>query len=217
MIEAKHNRLYREIFNLYINNQLKKHFNNFYLYGEIPVISNLNSLLVLPNHFSWWDGFFVDLIYRKYFSSYKIKMMVLEETIKRYWFFNRIGAFSINTASPKDILNSFSYVKKILNEKENFVVIFPQGELNPYSTDVKIKPGIRDLILNDKSNFGIIFLSMKIQFGNTKKPDVYFRLSGVEEAYSYVLKPEKLQEDFTENLVLLEKEIKSSPKIEIKI
>ncbi len=111
MIEARHNKFFRLLFNLYINSLLKKNFNHFFVIGKKPENLNDKSLLVLPNHFSWWDGFFVDLIYRKFFNTHKIYMMVLEETVRRYWLFNKIGAFSIKQKSPKDIVSSFSYAK----------------------------------------------------------------------------------------------------------
>jgi|YNPMSStandDraft_1061717.scaffolds.fasta_scaffold16788_2 1-acyl-sn-glycerol-3-phosphate acyltransferase len=217
MIEAKHNKIFRIVFNLYIDSQLKKHFHKFFFIGELPNKLNYKSLLVLPNHFSWWDGFFVDLIYRKFFRNYEIYMMVLEETVKNYWFFNQIGAFSINQNSPKDILKSFEYANKLLNEEKNFVVIFPQGELKPYSTNVEIRPGIFELILKNSSDFELIFLAMKIQYENLKKPNVYFKLSEIRKSNEYSENPEKLEKDFVENLNLLENEIRTSQKFEIKI
>lgn len=217
MIEAKHYKFYRLLFNLYINSQIKKYFNRIYLIGEKPKANDNESLLVLPNHFSWWDGFFVDLIYRKFFSNRKIYMMVLEETIKRYWFFNKIGAFSINQKSPKDILKSFEYAKNLLKEENNFVVIFPQGELKPYSTQVEIKPGIIEFLLKDHSDFNLIFLAMKIQFENEKKPNVYFKMSEIKSSKEYVSNNEKLRNDFLKNLIELENEYISSHSLEIKL
>lgn len=217
MIEAKHNKILRALFNFYIDGQLKKHFNKFYLTGKLPERLSDKSLLVLPNHFSWWDGFFVDLIYRKFFSDQTIYMMVLEQTVKNYWFFNHIGAFSINLSSPKDILKSFEYAKKLLSKKKNFVVIFPQGELKPYSMYVEIKSGVFELILKDKLDFELIFLAIKIQYENEKKPNVYFRISEIKSSNEYAGNSEKLKNDFLANLFSLENDISNTQKFEIKI
>jgi hypothetical protein len=217
MIEAKHYKFYRFLFNLYINSQIKKYFNRFYVIGKNPEIKDNKSLLVLPNHFSWWDGFFVDLIYRKFFSNRKIYMMVMEETVRRYWFFNKIGAFSINQKSPKDILKSFHYAKNLLNEENNFVVIFPQGELKPYTTQIEIKPGIVEFLLKDIGDFNLIFLAMKIQFEKERKPNVYFKMSEIKSSEEYVSNSEKLKNDFLRNLLELENEILSSHRLEIKL
>lgn len=217
MIEAKHNKFFRLLFNLYIDSQLRKNFNHFFIVGKKPENFKNKSLLVLPNHFSWWDGFFVDLIYRKFFSKHKIYMMVLEETIKKYWFFNKIGAFSINQKSPKDILKSFEYAKNLLREEKNFVVIFPQGELKPYSTQVEMKPGIIEFLLKDAANFYLIFLAMKIQFEKEKKPDVYIKISDIKKSDLYLNNSEKLKNDFLNNLNEFEHEILNSRKFKIKI
>lgn len=217
MIEAKHNSLLRKIFNVYIDYQLKKFFNGFYLIGEVPNFDDEKSILVLPNHFSWWDGFFVDLVYRKYFGEYKIYMMVLEDTIKRYWFFNKIGAFTINQNNPKDIIKSFNYASKLLSGKKNFVVIFPQRELQSYSSNVKIKSGVLDLILKRNSEFHLMFLAMKIEFANEKKPNVYFRFNNSNQIGDYLSDFQILENDFNNNLKKLEAEIKSSAKQKIKL
>lgn len=217
MIEAKHNKFFRKIFNLYIDRQLKKYFNNFYLLGELPKISDEKSILVLPNHFSWWDGFFVDLIYRNFFSHYKIYMMVLEDTVKRYWFFNHLGVFSINLNSPKDVIKSFSYASKILSGLKNFVVIFPQGELKPYSTDVEIKSGVVDLIFKRKEDFHLLFLAMKISYSNEKKPDVYFHLSYSKKVQDYRNNFDLFSKEFRDNLVQLDTKIFTHDKQKIKI
>lgn len=217
MIEAKHNKFLRYLFNFYINNQFKKFFNKFFVVGELPKKLNNNSLLVLPNHFSWWDGFFVDLINRKFFSDYKIYMMVLEETIKRYWFFNHIGAFSINQSKHRDVIQSFEFAKDLLKKKKNFVVIFPQGELQSYRTNVNIKPGVFELILKDSYEFDLLFLAMKIQFENEKKPIVYFKLSDIKSSKDYSSDYQKLKNDFIQNLVELENQLFISRKFEIKV
>ncbi len=206
MIEAKHNEFFRKIFNVYIDWQLKKYFNNFYLIDELNIEAKDDSLLVLPNHFSWWDGFFVDLIYRKLFSDYKLYMMVLEETIKKFWFFNHIGAFTINPKNPKDINKSFNYAAKLLKGTKNFVVIFPQGELHAYSTKVNLKKGVIDLIINGNCESNLLMLAMKILYLNEKKPDVFFHCK-FSKAFDYRFEGQKFVDDFNENILNLETKI----------
>lgn len=215
MIEAKHNKLLRRIFNRYIKYQFKKYFNNFYVVDEVPTFYDEKSILILPNHFSWWDGFFVDLIYRSFFNDYKIYMMVLEETIKRYWFFNKIGAFTINQNNTKDIISSFRYASMLLSKKKNLVVIFPQGELQSYSTNIQLKPGVIDLILKRNSDFHLIFLGMKIEFSNQKKPEVYYRLSYSNKLNEYLNSSQIFIDDFNKNLKDLELNIKLGSKQKI--
>ena len=86
MIKAEHKYWSRFVFNLYIDNQLKTHFNGFKAINFPPVLDSEKSLIVLPNHFSWWDGFLIDYVNRKLFGR-KFHILMLEEQLKKYWFF----------------------------------------------------------------------------------------------------------------------------------
>lgn len=205
MIYAKHSKLHRMLFNFYIDKKLKSYFNHFYLTeASIKPLDN-KSILVLPNHFSWWDGFLVDFIKRKFFPEYKIFMMVLESTLNRFWFFKYLGTYSINPTKPKEVIESFRYTEKILSEKGNFVVIFPQGNLEPYSIDkIKFKEGLNILLNNSGINYYIQILALKIQFENEMKPNVYCNFYELKNNYDYLNNLEKLKEDFISNLKILE-------------
>ncbi len=214
MIYPEYNRTLKKLFDVYLYFQFKKFFNQFFVVGDIPVIKDKGkSILVLPNHFSWWDGFFVDYIYRKFFAEYKIFMMILEETLVRYPFFKYFGTFSINLNQPKSIIESFDYSRKLLKNKDTFLVIFPQGQLEPYSTKVNLKSGIDKFIFRKGGDFYVINLAMKILYQNQKKPNVYFRFTQPANSNKYKDSFQTLIQDFSENLDLLEHEILKLEKI----
>lgn len=214
MIYPSHNKTLKKLFNAYLHLQFKKFFNHFFVVGDIPVINDRSkSILVLPNHFSWWDGFFVDFVYRKFFAEYKIFMMILEETLRRYPFFKYFGTFSINLSKPKSILESFEYSWNLLKQKNTFLVIFPQGQLEPYSTKVNLKTGIERFIFRKEGDFYVMNLAMKILYLNQKKPDVYFRFTHPVNSKKYSVSFQTLTQDFTENLNLLELDILKKEKL----
>lgn len=205
MIEAKHNKFIRKLFNLYINNKLKSNFSHFYSTNRLPSFDVQKPILVLQNHFSWWDGFFSDLVYRKYFYNYKIYMMILESTLNKYKFFKYLGAYSINKFKPRDTLATLHYTKQLLTQKNTFLVIFPTGELLPYSlTKIKFKTGIEKFIISKEYDFFILPLSFKIQYENASKPNVYFRFGEVLRAQNTNIN--EVFENFYDNLNLLELE-----------
>ncbi len=82
---------------------------------------------------------------------------------------------------------------------------------------MEIKSGIIEFLLKDQLNIDMIFLAMKIQFENQKKPNVYFKLSDIKNSSEYLNNSEKLKNDFHNNLKALENEILNSEKFEIKI
>ena len=55
-------------------------------------------VLLISNHISWWDGFWAMYINLKVLKR-KFHFMMLEEQLRKYWFFNYTGGFSVNKKS----------------------------------------------------------------------------------------------------------------------
>lgn len=177
MIKAGHKRWARLLFNQYINRSLRKHFSHFYLVNEPPRSAGIQGLMITPNHFSWWDGFFIDYVMRHY-STRKLHIMMLEEQLKRYWFFRKLGAYSVDLRNPRSILESIQYTQRILHDHENFVVYYPQGEIRPYDErPLKLKTGLQKVLKDIKVPTVVVPAAFKIQFGNEPKPDIFARFS----------------------------------------
>ncbi|MDX1777464.1 MAG: hypothetical protein R3339_01145, partial [Thermodesulfobacteriota bacterium] len=95
MIKASHKKWARLIFNPYCDLLLKRNFSQFLLVNDFPQLSPKLPLIITPNHISWWDGFFIYYLSKKKFNR-KIYLMMLESSLEKFWFFQKIGAFSIN-------------------------------------------------------------------------------------------------------------------------
>ncbi len=177
MIKAEHKRWARILFNTYIRRLLRKNFSHFYLVNKPPEVDADKGLLITPNHFSWWDGFFIDHVMRKY-SNRKIHIMMLEEQLKRYWFFRKLGAYSIKLHDSVSIAESMHYTLEILKNPGNYVVFYPQGEIQPYDKrPIIIKPGLQRLMQNSSTEIIILPAAFKIQYGEKHKPDVIARFA----------------------------------------
>jgi len=153
---------------------LRFRFDRFYLCSPFPEMKGHKSLLITPNHFSWWDGFFIHLINRK-----KIKkpfyIMMLQSQLKRYWYFRHVGAFSIDPGNRKGVMESLNYCRSLLKKKDASVILFPQGEIEPYEkTDLSFFSGaLRFLVKQRDSSFKMLPICFKIHYSNRKKPDIY--------------------------------------------
>lgn len=200
MIKAEHSIWARLVFNLYINRLLKKSFSNFYLTNEPPDISNEKSLIVTPNHVSWWDGFFIDFLSRKKFNR-KMYLMMLESSLKKYWFFKKVGAYSIEPSNPRSIVDTVKYTNDILYSKESFVVTYPQGEIEPFEKrPLSIKSGLKLFVKEHSDNTLVLPIGFKIQYYDKKNPSVICRfgdlLTGSEIKKDY----DRYIKIFTNNL-----------------
>ncbi len=174
MIYAQHKIWAELIFHPYVTWLVKKHFHQIHIYGEIPVLSENLPLLVLPTHSNWWDGFFVYLINRKYLKR-SIYLMMLEEQLKKYGFFAKVGAYSIHPGNAKSVLESMKYTLSLLNktDKPPAVCLFPQGELQPWNKQLELKRGAEWLINKHRGSLQVLLLAMKIEFLGHQHPDVF--------------------------------------------
>lgn len=202
MIKAEHNLFAQLIFNPYLKRLLKKHFCHFYLVNQFPNIARHKKLIVTPNHFSWWDGFFIDYLFKR-FSKRKLHIMMLEEQLKRFWFFRKLGAFSISPNSTKSIIETAEYTKAILSDANNFVVYYPQGRIEPFDAErINIQNGLRYFIPEHEADVVILPIAFKIQFHEEKKPEIIVRFGEMIDV-SAALDSEIFKQIFLENVRLL--------------
>ena len=178
MIKAKHSKCAKFLFHHYIMNLLKHHFQNFHLLGDIPKTDPNLPLMLLPNHSTWWDGFFVYLLNEKLFRR-PIYLMMLEEQLKKYHFFCRVGAYSIEPDNPKSMMRTLKYTVDILNSETSpppLVCIFPQGELVPWGKrPLNLKSGVDWIIKKIRRDVNLLPLGMKIEYLGQKRADVFFQ------------------------------------------
>lgn len=199
MIEAKHNYWARTIFDLYINRLLKKHFSHFYLLNNVSENISGRSLIITPNHISWWDGFFIDYLNKKILKR-KIHLLMLEEQLSKYRFFIKVGAYSVKQNNAANIASAVKYTSKIVSDTRNMAVIYPQGEIEPYDRrPLSIKKGIK-LFVRQNENILILPVGFKILFHDEKKPDIYARFGKVVKAENLLNSFEIFIQEFHTNL-----------------
>jgi len=175
MIKAEHKYWARVLYDFYIKRLLRSNFQNFYLTNNYPNIPDNEGLIITPNHFSWWDGFFADYAIKP-FCKRKLFIMMLEEQLETYWFFKNIGAFSINQKNPKSILTTFNYTIETISNSKNVLIFYPQGEIEEYGKrPLVVKDGLKVLISMSHFPVNILPAAFKIKYGSNKKPDVLVR------------------------------------------
>lgn len=178
MIKAKHSKFSQFIFDLYIFPKLKRDFHSINVIGEIPEINPDYPLIIAPNHSSWWDGFFLYLLNDKLWNR-KFHIMILEESLKKYDFFTKIGGFSINQNSPKSIFETLKYTSDLMKENQNSMfVIFPQGILLPgFVPNYTFGKGIDKIVEYYNNKVNLLLLSINIHYLNEEKAEVFFKFS----------------------------------------
>ncbi|MEJ5244864.1 MAG: lysophospholipid acyltransferase family protein [Bacteroidota bacterium] len=169
MIEAKHNYVYYLFFKFYTHFKIKLNFEKVCLQGYF--IDRNKPILILANHQSWWDGFWLNYFNEK-ITQRKLYFMMLEEQLLKYRFFNKIGGFSIRKNS-KDAVCSLNYTVKLLENPQNAVFLFPQGEIQSIYTDyIYFEKGISKII-NKSGNIQVLFVCNFIEYFSCQKPSLF--------------------------------------------
>ncbi|AIQ55212.1 lysophospholipid acyltransferase family protein [Paenibacillus sp. FSL R7-0331] len=109
---------------------LRRHFRAIGLSGDLqPASAGDRPVLYIMNHSSWWDGL---LAYHaaKVLTRRRQYFMMEEAQLRKFQFFRRLGAYSINRSEPADVRASLRYTAGLLGEGGS-VWMYPEGELLP--------------------------------------------------------------------------------------
>lgn len=178
MIKARHTKPGVWFFNLYADFFLKRAFREINIFGENNIPDS--SMLIISNHFSWWDGF-IQLYLNNRVLHKKFHVMMLEYQLKKFMILNKAGAFSVKKNS-RDIIQSLKYSEEILSDKKNLLLIFPQGEIQTLYTEYfKFEKGIEKLMKKEEAC--LIFNVNLIDYFSHKKPglNIYYKVYPVNE------------------------------------
>ena len=85
------------------------------------------SVLLLQNHFSYYDGYWSMYLCNKIFRR-RFHVMMLEEELAKRMFLTRCGVFSVRKNS-RDLMESLRYASELLQDPKNVVTIYPSGEI----------------------------------------------------------------------------------------
>ena len=169
MIKPRQNRFIYHFFSFYIQWLIRKNFSCFH-FNRVTFDSS-KSILLVANHFSWWDGFFLFYLNQLYFKK-KFHVMILEETAKKRKFMKYLGAFSVKKHS-KESLESLNFAAELLNDPNNLVLIFPQGKIcSSHVAEIIFEKGLKQIVKQTKKQFQFIFSITFVEYFHDKKPSV---------------------------------------------
>lgn len=170
MLPARHHWFVDKFFDAYIRFLLNRHFSKIEVEGIWPVTDE--SQLVIGNHVSWWDGFWVYYLNKKLLRK-RFYVMMLKQQLERNSILSRIGAFSIDPGS-RSVVKSLAYASDKLKEAGNLVVIYPQGVITSvYAGVPSFKKGL-DHIISKSGVKSVLFYVALTDYFSQKKPVLTF-------------------------------------------
>jgi 1-acyl-sn-glycerol-3-phosphate acyltransferase len=182
MIPAKHSYWFQKVFGLYLRYIAWRDFH------KIQIIGNYEDkglpLLVIANHMSWWDGFWIMLLNRKIMKR-KFHVMMLEEQLRRYSFLRMLGAFSIRKRS-KTAIDTLQYAANLLKSPGNMVLIFPQGEIqSQHKYPFRFQNGWGRIFANLDQPIQILMIVNIVDYFSQRKPTLKQYLLTLEKSTGF--------------------------------
>lgn len=152
----------------YFSYIFKKHFSTLN-YNSLAIKED-EALLVLANHFSWWDGFMLFQLNRKIFKKQFHVLVTGNDylTVKHLKYF---GAFAPNDKG-KDVVKTFQYAGTLLSDPKNLVLIFPQGKMkSSHIANINFEKSVLQVINASKKKFQIVFSVILTDYFKGQKPE----------------------------------------------
>lgn len=177
MYHPKKNNLIFSFFSWYIQFIIKKDFSSFNF--NHTDFNKEKSILILANHFSWWDGFLIFYINKCFFKK-RFHVLVNAENYNNIGFLKFLGAFAAENKG-KDVLETLTYAGQLLDDPENLVLIFPQGKLfSNHLKNINFEKGVMQMINSSQKRMNIVFSATFIDYFAKRKPGAYTYLQNWE-------------------------------------
>ncbi|MGK0386564.1 MAG: hypothetical protein ACI849_001182 [Patiriisocius sp.] len=171
MIRANHSKFWMKFSKYYTKILISIFFGSIKYKGqyeekELPI-------LMISNHFSFYDGFIQILLNFKVFKR-RFNFMMLEKELSKNMILTKIGASSISKGKRSSIA-SIDYAVEMLQDKENLFLFFPQGKIKSiYTRKFTFEKGLLSYILeNTKNDFQLVFNINLINYGTNLRPDLW--------------------------------------------
>ncbi|WP_184548521.1 lysophospholipid acyltransferase family protein [Mucilaginibacter sp. FT3.2] len=183
MIYNKKNIFINRIIHYYIKWIVKRQFHEL-LFNTIE-IDKSRSVLLVANHFSFWDGLILHCVNEKLLKK-RYHVMVEKKTVHMLHYLKFAGAFSV-TKKSRDIIESLDHAARLLDDPQNLVLIFPQGKLfSNYVDDVHFDKGAFRIMLKAQGKFQLIFAATFIQYFKHKKSTATVYLQSDDTTYTNI-------------------------------
>lgn len=129
--------------------------------------------IILANHSNWWDLFLA------HFLNETIPVdgygMMEHFNLRRFGFFRRIGAFSVDRTDPAAVRQSLDYTLKLLERPRAAVWIFPQGRIVPNDArPITFQAGLR-VLLARAGRLRVLPVALRYEFWQDERPEALVR------------------------------------------
>jgi 1-acyl-sn-glycerol-3-phosphate acyltransferase len=149
------------------------------------------------NHHSWWDGL-VPFLLNEFRFHQQGRAMMEDEQMRQYFFFQKIGAFSVNRAAPKSTIPSLRYAVKSLQRPNASLFLYPEGKITPAGSKLTFEGGL-SWLNKQLPDIDIVPIGIYIHTIRNDKPELHLDVGAPVQIDQGVSKDEQSRR-FEKNL-----------------
>ncbi len=190
ILKARHHFIIHPFFKAYTLWKMSRHFSRVELTNSLPISDK--PVLLLSNHTSWWDGFWVMWVNLKVLRR-KFHFMMLEDQLRKHWFFNHTGGFSVSK-NHRSLLETLAYTRELLSDPQHMVLMFPQGSIQSvHEHEIRFQKGVERILADRFDKVQVVFQVNLTDYFSQEKPSLWiglqeyrgesFRLNDINAAY----------------------------------
>ncbi len=129
VIPASESPVFRRLFRPYAFWLFRRRFDAVYYKGDYRP-GSLDSTVWYMNHYTWWDAL-TPFLMNELLHKQNIRAVMDEVQLRKYPFFSKLGAFSVDRTNPRKAVQSLGYAAECLTHERIGLYIFPQGSIRP--------------------------------------------------------------------------------------
>ena len=133
-MSPRHNDTVRWFWDRYLQWKYRRAFASIH-FDLGPALGQLDPklpVILVPNHISWWDGFFCFEVQNRLRPGSGIYSLMLESELKKFPILRKIGCFGLEPGNPVSVRRAFTQFRDLAAANPyRTLTYFPQGEISP--------------------------------------------------------------------------------------
>lgn len=197
----RHNNTVRWFWDRYLDIRYRRAFTSIHfnlssadrdaLHPELPVI-------LVPNHISWWDGFFCFDVQRRLRPGSGIYSLMLDTELQKFPILRQVGCFGIQPGNAASVRRAFMQFRDLAAVNPyRTLTYFPQGQISPMrQRPLGFLRGI-ELLVRMIGRVQCVPLALHIEPMNAAKPSVFVQAGAPIDSLDREITSELLETEVT--------------------
>lgn len=155
-------------------------------------------VILVPNHISWWDGFFCFEIQRMLRPGSGIYSLMLESELRKFPVLRKVGCFGMDPGNPASVRRAFNQFRSLIDvDPYRTLTYFPQGAIRPQGQrPLGFKRGI-EILARLAGRVQCVPVALHIEPMTAERPVAFIHAGSPVDSLSTMISAQSLESEVT--------------------